>query len=142
MNSEYVNVDKASETEISVLPITDEITRLEKLLTDAEKKLKLLEKSKIRSDKAHKDLVKTLTGSIIAQQEVNIHLQNLYKESKKFAEDQDSKLFEEFQLREKLYIRSMKKIFIGILVIAGLSIISLVISSITLFCTFVTFSIT
>ena len=133
MNSEYVNADKASETEISVLPITDEITRLEKLLTDAEKKLKLLEKSKIRSDKAHKDLVKSLTGSIIAQQEVNIHLQNLYKESKKFAEDQDSKLFEEFQLREKLYIRSMKKIFIGMLVIAGLSIISLVVSSITLF---------
>lgn len=133
MNSEYVNVDKISETEISALSITDEITRLEKLLTDAEKKLELLEKSKIRSDKAHKDLVKTVTGSIIAQQEVNIHLQNLYKESKKFAEDQDSKLLEEFQLREKLYIRSMKKIFIGMLVIAGLSIISLVISSITLF---------
>ena len=132
MNSEYVNVDKISKTKISVLS-TDEIKRLEKLLTDAEKKLELLEKSKIRSDKAHKDLVKTVTGSIIAQQEVNIHLQNLYKESKKFAEDQDSKLFEEFQLREKLYIRSMKKIFIGMLVIAGLSIISLVISSITLF---------
>ena len=133
MNSEYVNADKTAETEISVLPITDEITRLEKLLTDAEKKLELLEKSKISSDKAHKDLVKTVTGSIIAQQEVNIHLQNLYKESKKFAEDQDSKLFEEFQLREKLYIRTMKKIFIGMLVIAGLSIISLVMSSITLF---------
>ena len=132
MNSEYVNVDKISKTKISVLS-TDEIKRLEKLLTDAEKKLELLEKSKIRSDKAHKDLVKTVTGSTIAQQEVNIHLQNLYKESKKFAEDQDSKLFEEFQLREKLYIRSMKKIFIGMLVIAGLSIISLVISSITLF---------
>ena len=132
MNSEYVNIDKISKTKISVLS-TDEIKRLEKLLTDAEKKLELLEKSKIRSDKAHKDLVKTVTGSIIAQQEVNTHLQNLYKESKKFAEDQDSKLFEEFQLREKLYIRSMKKIFIGMLVIAGLSIISLVISSITLF---------
>ena len=133
MNSEYVNVDKISETEISVLSVTDEITRLEKLLTDAEKKLELLEKSKISSDKAHRDLVKTVTGSIIAQQEVNIHLQDLYKESKEFAEDQDSKLFEEFQLREKLYICSMKKIFIGMLVIAGLSIISLVISLITLF---------
>ena len=133
MNSKYVNIDKISKTKISVLSITDEIKRLEKLLTDAEKKLELLEKSKIRSDKAHRDLVKSVTGSTIAQQEVNIHLQNLYKESKKFAEDQDSKLFEEFQLREKLYIRSMKKIFIGMLVIAGLSIISLVISSITLF---------
>ena len=133
MNSEYVNVDKISETEISVLAITDEITRLEKLLTDAEKKLELLEKSKISSDKAHRDLVKTVTGSILAQQEVNIHLQNLYKESKEFAEDQDSKLFEEFQLREKLYICSMKKIFIGMLIVAGLSIISLVISLITLF---------
>ena len=133
MNSKYVNVDKISETQISVLAITDEITRLEKLLTDAEKKLELLEKSKISSDKAHRDLVKTVTGSILAQQEVNIHLQNLYKESKKFAEDQDSKLFEEFQLREKLYICSMKKIFIGMLIVAGLSIISLVISLITLF---------
>ena len=133
MNSEYVNVDKISETEISVLSVTDEITRLEKLLTDAEKKLELLEKSKISSDKAHRDLVKTVTGSIIAQQEVNIHLQDLYKESKEFAEDQDSKLFEEFQLREKLYICSMKKIFIGMVIVAGLSIISLVISLITLF---------
>ena len=133
MNSKYVNVDKISETQISVLAITDEITRLEKLLTDAEKKLELLEKSKISSDKAHRDLVKTVTGSIIAQQEVNIHLQDLYKESKEFAEDQDNKLFEEFKLREKLYICSMKKIFIGILIVAGLSIISLVISLITLF---------
>ena len=133
MNSEYVNVDKISETKMSVPAVTDEITRLEKLLTDAEKKLELLEKSKISSDKAHRDLVKTVTGSILAQQEVNIHLQNLYKESKKFAEDQDSKLFEEFQLREKLYICSMKKIFIGMLIVAGLSIISLVISLITLF---------
>ena len=133
MNSEYVNVDKISETRMSVLNTTDEITRLEKLITDAEKKLELLEKSKIRSDKAHRDLVKTVTGAIIAQQEVNIHLQDLYKESKEFAEDQDSKLFEEFQLREKLYICSMKKIFIGMLIVAGLSIISLVISLITLF---------
>lgn len=133
MNSEYVNVDKISETRMSVLSTTDEITRLEKLITDAEKKLELLEKSKIRSDKAHRDLVKTVTGAIIAQQEVNIHLQDLYRESKEFAEDQDSKLFEEFQLREKLYIRSMKKIFIGMLIVAGLSIISLVVSLITLF---------
>ena len=133
MNSEYVNVDKISETEISVLSVTDEITRLEKLLTDAEKKLELLEKSKIRSDETHKDLVKTVTGAIIAQQEVNIHLQDLYKESKEFAKDQDSKLFEEFQLREKLYICNMKKIFIGMLIVAGLSIISLVVSLITLF---------
>ena len=133
MNSEYVNVDKISETRMSVLNTTDEITRLEKLITDAEKKLELLEKSKIRSDKAHRDLVKTVTGAIIAQQEVNIHLQDLYKESKEFAEDQDSKLFEEFQSREKLYTCSMKKIFIGMLIVAGLSIISLVISLITLF---------
>ena len=133
MNSEYVNVDKISETRMSVLNTTDEITRLEKLLTDAEKKLELLEKSKIRSDETHKDLVKTVTGAIIAQQEVNIHLQDLYKESKEFAKDQDSKLFEEFQLREKLYICNMKKIFIGMLIVAGLSIISLVVSLITLF---------
>lgn len=133
MNSKYVNVDKISDTKISVLATTDEITRLEKLITDAEKKLELLEKSETSANKDHRDLVKTVTGAIIAQQEVNIHLQDLYKESKEFAEDQDNKLFEEFKLREKLYICSMKKIFIGILIVAGLSIISLVISLITLF---------
>ena len=38
MNSEYVNIDKISKTKISVLS-TNEIKRLEKLLTDAQKKL-------------------------------------------------------------------------------------------------------
>lgn len=132
MNSKYINLDETT-TINTVFAVTDEIKKLGEILTDAEKKLELLEKSKISSDKAHRDLVKTVTGAIIAQQEVNIHLQDLYKESKEFAEDQDSKLFEEFQSREKLYTCSMKKIFIGMLIVAGLSIISLVISLITLF---------